>query len=66
MPARAGSHSHGLAWSRIREVADLQGRTPNLTRVYRMEKEHGLHRVRDGRSLQVVWKLDPTDGAVIT
>ena len=50
-------HPQGLAWSRIRQLAGVQGRTPNPTWVYRMEKEHGLQRTRDNKTMQVLWKL---------
>ena len=48
----------GLAWSRIRELARLEQATPNPVWVYRMEKEHGLRRSRDGKTLQTTWRLD--------
>jgi bifunctional DNA-binding transcriptional regulator/antitoxin component of YhaV-PrlF toxin-antitoxin module len=47
----------GSTWSRIRQLAGLQGRTPNPTWVYRLEKEYGLQRTRD-KTLQVLWKLN--------
>ena len=48
----------GLTWSRIRELGRLEQATPNPVWVYRMENEHGLHRTRDGKTLQVLWRLD--------
>jgi antitoxin component of MazEF toxin-antitoxin module len=48
----------GLAWSRIRELGELEQTTPNPIWVYRMEKEHGLRRTRDGKTLQTTWRLD--------
>ena len=51
----------GLTWSRIRELGRLEQATPNPVWVYRMEKEHGLQRIRDGKTMQVLWKLtNPT------
>lgn len=48
----------GLTWSRIRELGELEQTTPNPIWVYRMEKEHGLRRIRDGKTLQTMWRLD--------
>jgi len=60
-------HPQGLTWSRIRELGRLEQATPNPIWVYRMEKEHGLQRIRDGKTMRVVWKLtDPTNGATAT
>jgi hypothetical protein len=57
----------GLTWSRIRELGRLEQATPNPIWVYRMEKEHGLQRIRDGKTMRVVWKLtDPTNGGPAT
>lgn len=48
----------GLTWSRIRELGRLEQATPNPIWVYRMENEHGLRRTRDGKALQLLWRLD--------
>jgi len=54
----------GLTWYDLRQRAGLNQRTPNPTWVYRLEKEHGLRRVRNGRNLQIVWKLgERTEGS---
>lgn len=48
----------GLTWSEIRRKAGLEQRTPNPIWVYRLEKECGVRRVRNGKNLQTVWKLE--------
>ena len=50
-------HPQGLTWSRIRELGELEQATPNPVWVYRMEKEYGLRRIRDGKTLQTTWRL---------
>jgi antitoxin component of MazEF toxin-antitoxin module len=49
-------HPQGLAWSRIRELGELEQATPNPVWVYRLEKECGLERSHD-KALQVLWRL---------
>jgi len=50
-------HPQGLIWSEIRQLGELSQITPNPIWVYRMQRERGLQRVRDGKSLQILWKL---------
>jgi antitoxin component of MazEF toxin-antitoxin module len=47
----------GLTWFEIRRKAGLEQRTPNPMWVYRLEKECGVRRIRNGKNLQTVWKL---------
>jgi hypothetical protein len=48
----------GLTWFEIRRKAGLEQLTPNPTWVYRLEKECGVRRIRNGKNLQTVWRLD--------
>lgn len=48
----------GLTWFDIRRKAGLEQRTPNPIWVYRLEKECRVRRVRNGRNLQTIWRLD--------
>jgi antitoxin component of MazEF toxin-antitoxin module len=50
----------GLTWFEIRRKAGLEQRTPNPTWVYRLEKECGVRRIRNGKNLQTVWRIDST------
>lgn len=49
----------GLSWTEIRRRTGLSQRTPNPTWVYRLERDHGLHRIQNGKNLQTVWRLEP-------
>jgi bifunctional DNA-binding transcriptional regulator/antitoxin component of YhaV-PrlF toxin-antitoxin module len=49
----------GLTWTEIRRRTGLPQRTPNPTWVYRLERDHGLHRIRNGKNLQTVWLIEP-------
>ncbi len=50
----------GLTWYDLRKRAGLSQRTPNPTWVYRLERDHGLRRIQNGKNLQTVWLLEPT------
>jgi len=48
----------GLTWFEIRRKAGLKQSTPNPIWVYRLERECGVRRVRNGKNLQTIWRLD--------
>jgi hypothetical protein len=52
------AHPQGLAWSKIRELEELEQVTPNPTWVYRSEKEYALERVRS-KTIEILWRLKP-------
>ncbi len=49
----------GLTWTEIRRRTGLSQRTPNPTWVYRLERDHGLRRIQNGKNLQTLWLLVP-------
>lgn len=50
-------YPEGCEWSRIRDLSGRLPERPCALWAHRMEEEHGLMRIRNGKTSRVLWKL---------